>query len=192
VATATTRAVTRILMPHPVAEEMYKKALLLARARPDRNPKRVLPLLREATRLKHPMAIHALATWYLFGVGVRKNRHKGLVLEAEASALGIAEAAFNLAYSYEVGAGVTRDPALALRYYKRAARLGDKDALYEVGRFYHYGIGVRASRANARRWFAKARAAGVREAIEDERRTRAAARGPSARPSGLIGSTTAT
>ncbi|MES1185391.1 MAG: hypothetical protein ABUL60_16385 [Myxococcales bacterium] len=87
------------------------------------------------------MATHALATWYIYGIGVRKNLAVAARLEAKAARAGIAEAAFNLAYSYESGKGVEKDERQGLRLYRRAARLGDHDAVYAVGRCIFYGVG---------------------------------------------------
>jgi uncharacterized protein len=146
------------------AESTYQTALRLARRRKASDRKRIIHLLNLAISEGHVEAMHALATWYIFGVGVRKNYKKGLALEQKAAEGGIAEAAFNLAVSYETGKGVRRDPAVAFRFYKMAARLGDAQAIYEVGRCYYYGEGVTESKTTAERWLDKARDAGITEA----------------------------
>lgn len=146
------------------AERSYQHALKIAKRRNPKEYGRVIELLTEAISGGHAIAMHALATWYLFGVGVRRDPRKGLALERRAARLGVAEAAYNAAVSYETGRGVARSYAKALRFYRRAARLGDKDALFEVGRMYYYGFGVSKNRTTAERWFRRAEIAGVREA----------------------------
>ncbi len=145
----------------------YDSAFRLARRGHLKDRPRVVSLLETAVSENHLDAIHALATWYLFGVGVRRNFRKGFELELRAAKLGVSEAAFNVATSYETGKGVPRNARRGFEYYKRAARLGDRDALYEVGRCLYYGIGVPQDRALAERWFARARRAGTVEALAE-------------------------
>jgi TPR repeat protein len=158
--------------PRQDGESLYQRALQLARQDLARHKREILVLLRKAAELQSPSAQHALATWYLFGVGVRKNFKKAAELEARAARANVAEAAFNLAVSCETGRGVERNAREALRLYKRAASLGDDDAPYEVGRMYRYGIGIRADERAAKLWYARARKAGVAEALEDAKRGR--------------------
>src|SRR5260221_8335384 len=143
--------------PAPAGPEAkYDRALALARNGREKNASRVLPLLRDAANAGHAMAAHALATWYIHGIGVRRDFATAAKLEAQASRAGVAEAAFNLAYSYESGKGVEKDERRALRLYRRAARLGDADAVYEVGRCIFYGIGAPKNERLGQKWIDRA------------------------------------
>ena len=134
------------------AEVMYQEALTLARRGRKAQAHRALPLLRAAADCGHAMAAHALATWYIHGIGVRKNFRVAVALEEVAARAGIPEAVFNLAFAYETGRGAKKDGAKALKLYRRAATLGDKDAIYEVGRCIFYGIGTGKNERLGRKW----------------------------------------
>src|SRR5262245_34761538 len=54
----------------------YAEALDLALSDSAGNRSRIFTLLRTAAGAGHAMAQHALATWYLFGVGVKRNYRK--------------------------------------------------------------------------------------------------------------------
>lgn len=131
---------------------MYEQALALGKKGRKLHAPRVISLLRAAADAGHAMAAHALATWYIHGIGLRKNFKSAVQLEKIAARAGIAEAIFNLAFSYETGRGVVKDTREALRQYRRAARLGDVDAMYEVGRCLFYGIGTPENRRLGRKW----------------------------------------
>lgn len=103
------------------------------------------------------MAAHALATWFIHGIGVRKDFARAVALEEIALRAGVAEAASNIAYAYESGKGVPKDLERALLFYRKAARLGDAEAAYEVGRCLFYGIGTRKNEALGRKWVRRAR-----------------------------------
>lgn len=139
--------------------DMYDRALVLAKRGRKSQAARVIPLLRAAAGAGHAMASHALATWYIHGIGLRKNFAAAVELEKVAARAGIVEAIYNLAFSYESGRGVAKDPREALRLYRRAARLGDTDAMYEVGRCLFYGVGAPENRQLGRKWIAKSRRA---------------------------------
>ena len=95
------------------SKQAYERALKLAQTDLDSNMEEVLALLREAVSDGYGPAEYALATWYDFGVGVRKNQVKGAALLEKAAAKGIADAAFNLAMSLELGLGVPKHKARA-------------------------------------------------------------------------------
>lgn len=137
------------------AEHAYRKALALAKRGRARYASRALPLLREAAAGGHGLALHALATWYIHGVGVRRNYRKAVVLERAAARRGVSAALFNLGFAYESGQGVEKNLRRAFHFYRRAADLGDRDAAQEVGRCLYYGIGVRRDVDHARKWLHK-------------------------------------
>lgn len=86
-------------------ESLYRRALRLALADESSNRKRCLELLKRAVEDGHPRAAYALATWYLHGVGVRKDFKKGRLLLERAARADIREAHYDLAVCYETGRG---------------------------------------------------------------------------------------
>lgn len=144
-------------------EEAYARALALAKKGRQKHAAEVIPLLRAAAEAGHPMASHALASWYIHGVGVRRNYKAAVALEQVAARSGIAEAVFNLAYSHESGKGVRRSLAKAFQLYHRAAVLGDAGAMYELGRCLFYGIGTPKNERLAHRWIERAEQHGHKE-----------------------------
>ena len=133
-------------------DAMYARALALAKKGRKAQAHRVLPLLRAAADGGHAMAAHALASWYIHGIGVRKNFRVAVALEEVAARAGIVEAIFNLAFAYEAGRGVEKDTEKALRLYRRAAGRGDSEGMYEVGRCIFYGIGTSKNEQLGRKW----------------------------------------
>ena len=143
-------------------DAMYARALALAKQDQKANAPRVIPLLRAAATSGHAMAAHALAIWYLQGIGLRKNFAAAVEFERTAARAGNLEAIHNLAIAYETGKGVKKDAHEALRQYRRAARLGDGAAMYEVGRCLFYGIGAPKNERLGRKWIGRSTEARAR------------------------------
>jgi TPR repeat protein len=139
------------------AKADYRRALALARRGRVRHAKEVTSLLKGAAQSGHAMAAHALATWYIYGIGVRKNFATAMMLEEQAARAGILDAICNLARAYETGKGVQKDASKSHRLYRRASALGDVGAPYEVGRQLFYGIGIRPNERLARKWIARSK-----------------------------------
>ena len=134
---------------------LYEKALLLAKRGRRKYASRVVALLQAAVDCGHAQAAHALATWYIHGIGVRRNFAHAIALEKIAARANIAPAIYNLAFAYESGRGVDKNTRKAFLLYRKGARLGDVDAMYEVGRCLFYGIGTKENKLTARRWIEK-------------------------------------
>lgn len=139
------------------AEAMYQRALALAKRGRQKHASEVLPLLEAAVTRGHYMAAHALATWHIHGIGVRKNFAVAVALERKAARGGIVDAIRNLAVAYEVGKGVGRDKRKSFRLYLRASRSGDAAGTYEVGRCLFYGIGTARDRDRGLKWIEKSK-----------------------------------
>jgi uncharacterized protein len=138
------------------AQQQYARALQLAR-RADRNGGPLpLRLLQESAAAGYPPALHALASWYLHGKGVRKSFKKAVSLLRIAAKKNYAAAEYDLAVSYELGTGVRKNFKAAALYYRRAAKNGDPDAPAEVARCFFYGIGTAKNRVKALQWYLKA------------------------------------
>ena len=150
---------TRSARDRQEADRLYFEALALAKQSREKSAARVVPLLRAATSLGHRMAAHALASWYLHGIGVRKNFRKAVELERVAADGGITEAVYNLAVACESGRGTKKDEVEAFRLYRVAARRGDVDAMYGVGRCLFYGIGTRRNPRLGEKWIERSRSA---------------------------------
>lgn len=119
----------------------------------------VLALLERAIELGSHDAQYALATWYLFGKGVKRDYTKAVKLLRKC-ANSVANASYDLAVCYEKGKGVEQDKATAFQYYMQSALLGDNQAYFEVGRCFFYGIGVKKNRSLGGLWIEKAKVLG--------------------------------
>jgi len=148
------------------AKRRYQEALREASKRhPD--TKRVRDLLERALKQGSPDAAYALATWYLHGKHVPRDRRRAVSLLREAAAGGVANAMYDMAVCYEKGAGAKRNPRRAFEHYVRAALHGDKQSVYEVGRCYYYGIGAPKQKALAWVWLDRAREMGISASPDD-------------------------
>lgn len=145
----------------------YKRALELAQDDLTGNLPEALGLLKRAVTRGYAPAQYALATWYLFGVGVGRDASKAVGLFRKASSK-VADAAYDLAVSYEKGVGVKKDVRAAFRYYSRAAKLGDHQSEYELARCYRWGIGTLKNPVKTELWFQRALKHRVEDALRDE------------------------
>lgn len=136
----------------------YKRALDEARGKsPDLNL--VLDLLKRSIAKGNADATYALATWYLFGKGVRRDYRKAAELLKQC-ADSVAGASYDLAVCYEKGKGVDKNMMLAFEYYMRSAFLGDAQGYFEVGRCFFYGIGTERNRRVGDLWVKEAETRG--------------------------------
>jgi TPR repeat protein len=99
-------------------DQMYARALELARRGRRKYASQVVPLLDQAAANGHSMAAHALASWYIHGIGVRKDYALAAALERQAARAGIAEAVFNLGSeqiaAHEQGGATGRDDVFGI------------------------------------------------------------------------------
>jgi len=100
-------------------------------------------LMMAAADDSDPRALYAVATWYLFGIGRKKNFKKAAKMLRVAALAGIARAAFDLAVWFECGKGVTRDRQAAFSLYVLAYTLGDEEGGHAIVRCMYHGIGTR-------------------------------------------------
>ncbi len=150
-------------MGNSPGEYQYRKALQLARKDRSVHARQCVELWQDVVSLGHHRAEYALATWYLFGVGVRKNFKKAAVLLQKAASGGIPEAQYDLAVSYEKGKGLAKDYHKAFKWYLRAATR-DRSARCQVGRCFYFGIGTKRNVGKAINWCRKAAKQGDSEA----------------------------
>jgi TPR repeat protein len=135
----------------------YAQALALATKRDDPDwARKCVGLLQRAGAAGHRDALYALGSWYIHGVGVRKNRRRAASFFEAAAARGHVLAYYDLAVCYELGAGRGKDLGKAFSLYRRAAEGGDRDAQGELGRCYYHGLGTRRNAARALYWFRRA------------------------------------
>ena len=112
------------------------------RARPDMSRYRRLVELGAATG--DPLALYAVATWYLLGsrqLGVRRNAKVAVRLLTKASQT-LNRAMYDLAVCKSRGEGTRFDPSGAYRLFSAAAGLGSLAALIEQARCLRDGFGV--------------------------------------------------
>jgi TPR repeat protein len=112
--------------------------------------------LEEASSLGLAEAQYALGTWYLHGVGMKKNLVKAAEYFRAAADQDHPSAQFDLAICYEKGTGVEKKARAAFELYMRSALGGDAGAFSEVARCWHYGIGIAADERLAEVWYEKA------------------------------------
>lgn len=127
-------------------------------------------LLKQSIAKGNPNAMYALATWYLFGVHVKRSFKMAATLLKQC-ADEVAEASYDLAVCYELGRGVKKSLPVALEYYMRSALQGDAQAHFEVGRCFFFGIGTSKNVAAGKLWMKKAESLGYIDTRD--RRTKA-------------------
>lgn len=135
---------------------LYEKALReIRRDKPD--IALVIKLLNAGVEGGDPRAAYALATWYLHGEHVRKNRRRAVELLKQAAEKNVPDACFDLAVYFEKN----KDKKSAFAHYLKAAIRGDAQAIFAVGRCYYHGIGVAKSKSMADIWLDRAEELGV-------------------------------
>ncbi|MCW5806887.1 MAG: sel1 repeat family protein [Deltaproteobacteria bacterium] len=100
-----------------------------------------------------PLALYAMATWYLHGskeIGIRRNKEQGIKLLTRASQT-LNRAMYDLAVCKVRGYGVQKDLRGAYQLFARAARLGSIAAMREQAQSLRNGSGVRRNEAAAER-----------------------------------------
>lgn len=145
----------------------YKRALREAR-KENVDQKLVLRLLESSIEKGNLDATYALATWYLFGKGVKRNYYKATELLSKCTDAN-SSASYDLAICYEKGKGVEMNKVKAFELYSQSALQGDSQAFYEVGRCFFYGIGTMRNRIIGNLWI---REAEVRGHHEDSKKTK--------------------
>jgi TPR repeat protein len=137
-------------------KSLYEEALRLALlAEKTDGPWPIAPL-REAAATGYSPALYALATWHLFGRGVKKDFKKAFSLLLESAEQNYAPAEYDIAVSFEMGKGTTKSEESAFLYYRRAAEHGDVAGMTEVARCYWFGIGTAQDCRKAANWYLKA------------------------------------
>ncbi|HYV35571.1 MAG TPA: tetratricopeptide repeat protein [Gemmataceae bacterium] len=145
-------------------QQQYEKALKLARHADRVGGPLPVELLHQAAATGYAPAQYALATWHLFGKGVRKSYKKAAVLLKQAARQDFALAEFDLAVSYELGKGLPKSEPKARHFYLKAATHGDLQAQVETARCYFWGVGTAKNLVKAYQWYKKAAGKGHTEA----------------------------
>lgn len=130
------------------SKRLYQTALRVMKQSGDE--RKAYKLLIASLKEGDARAAYALATWYLYGKFLNKNKRKARELLVIASDGGIADASFDLAVMYESGDGIRKDTKKAARYYFRSFLLNDKRSYDSVARLFYWGIGVEMNRGIAK------------------------------------------
>ena len=148
-----------------VIDAQYRYGLMLAEGRGvERDYEQARVWLEKACSIDAPLALNALATLYLHGMGGPKEPQKALRLFERAAAKGNLQAMFALGALLGGGNGMEADRVASLAWYRHAAQAGHKQAALMLGKYYKLGIATAPDAEEARKWFTQARDAGVAEA----------------------------
>lgn len=91
-----------------------------------------------------------------YGIGVPKDRSKGVGLYEEAAKNGCIEAQKTLGLNYSAGKELPKDSQKAFGWYLKAAEQGDVESQMHVGTAYVEGAGVQENWILGRQWLQKA------------------------------------
>ncbi len=108
----------------------------------------------------YPTAQVDLASDYLLGKGVDKDRAAAAQWMYRAAGQGLPEAENNMGVLYARGAGVEQDFVEAARWYRLAADQGYAKAQVNLGLAYDLGLGVPSDTGAAAYWWRTAAATG--------------------------------
>lgn len=106
-------------------------------------------------------ATGVLGYLYGAGLGVARDKNKGIEFSTRAAEANIAFAAHNLGVDYRDNDGVPVDYEKSLRYFRQAAALGYDKSLADIGYAYENGYAVTVDYQEAMRWYQQAAAKGV-------------------------------
>ena len=114
----------------------------------------------KAARKDHADGMSVVGTCYLYGMGVARDRGKGIAWLEKAANAGFVTASAELGDLYADGELVKKDAKLAAKWHLRAARDGHPQSQFYMGRAYMSGNGVSRDKAAAKEWLQKALAGG--------------------------------
>ena len=157
----------RIAAVHAAASpEGAKLAIQQTSGRPNVpvDHKRVFELASIGTRMGCAHNKSVLACCYMYGLGVAKDRAKGLQLGRESATEGSCFGQLFTGTCYRKGLGVAKDNAEAARFYRLAAAQGQPKAEFYLGNMFFRGQGVAGNYAEAERYYNRAAAKGYAEA----------------------------
>jgi TPR repeat protein len=110
----------------------------------------------KAAQKNHADGMSVVGSCYLYGVGVAKNRAKGLEWLAKAANAGNTAAAAELGDLYADGHAVKKDAKLAAKWHLKAAGEGHPQSQLYMGKAYMDGNGVSQDKNAAKEWLQKA------------------------------------
>ncbi len=139
-----------------LGKKLYEEAYRLARLAEKTDGPWPVAVLQDAAATGYAPALYALATWHLFGRGVKKDYKKAFSLLLASAEQNHPEAEYDIAVSFEAGKGTAKSKESAFRYYRRAAEHGDLGGMTEVARCYWFGIGTAKDCRKAANWYLKA------------------------------------
>ena len=114
----------------------------------------------KAARQHHAEGMSIVGSCYLHGVGVAKDKGKGLEWLTKAANAGFTTASAELGDMYADGDLVKKDAKLAAKWHLQAAKEGHPQSQLYMGKAYMTGNGVSQDKAAAKDWLQKALAGG--------------------------------
>ncbi|RHZ87355.1 hypothetical protein Glove_37g96 [Diversispora epigaea] len=116
--------------------------------------------LRKFYNINKEIGLMYLASLYLDGLGVEKDRKKAFQIFSKVADEGSLIALNKLANCYELGFGVEKNERKAFELHLESAEKGDLVAQYDVGRCYTCAKGISRDLAKGFQWYLKSALAG--------------------------------
>ena len=135
------------------------------RGAPQSNQKAFAQYMKAAQK-HHAEGMSIVGACYLYGVGVAKDKVKGLEWLTKAANAGFTTASAELGDLYADGDIVKKDAKLAAKWHLQAARAGHPQSQLYMGKAYMTGDGISQDKATAKEWLQKALAEGEDSAKE--------------------------
>ena len=110
----------------------------------------------KAARKNHAEGMSVVGSCYLYGMGVARDKGKGIEWLTKAANAGDTTAAAELGDLYAEGALVKKDAKLAAKWHLQAAKDGHPQSQLYTGKAYMDGDGISRDNAAAKEWLQKA------------------------------------
>ena len=124
------------------------------------NDQKAFAQYMKAAQKNHADGMSVVGSCYLYGVGVAKDKAKGLEWLTKAANAGNTTASAELGDLYADGDIVKKDLKLAAKWHLKAAAEGHPQSQLYMGKAYMSGDGVSQDKASAVEWLQKALAGG--------------------------------
>ena len=142
------------------SEHLYQESVDLK----VKDPEQAFKKMEQAAQLGLPKAIHALADFYLDGIGTDFNIEKGVALYKEAADKGDLDAIYDYAVANSSGMIETNQEE-ATKYWGIGAERGHVKSMVQYSFCCAFGIGREKDNAEALKYMTKAAEAGDEEAL---------------------------
>ena len=150
---------------NPTGDNLYQFALMLYDTGDDYSHVEMYNVLKRASDMVHLESISHLGDCYFFGLGVERDRKKGIELYLKATERGFLSACFSAGNELMFGKNIEPDYPKAYTYLKKAADDDDDRAINSLGIMYLYCYQVKQNRKKTMKLFKKAAKLGNEQAV---------------------------